>query len=165
MKNKAFVYLGAMVPLMAINGFCLASGYFEHGNMQVNTMVAVLFLVISSLITVTKLFFDFFATLVVLKCTGQELGSGVILDKLIRTMGVQWIVTAAVLLLRYLIFPGFSAQTDLIVFAIAHTAYYILVARDFQLATGRKLYYGVYGSAAAICWGCVVYNLVRLAAM
>ena len=164
MKNKALCYVGAMVPLVAVNGFCLASGYFVKGNMQVNLTVAVLFLVISCLITVTKLFFDFFVALVALKCTGQELGSGEILDKLIRTMGVQWGVTAAALLLSRLMVPGFSAQTDLLVFAAAHTAYYILVAVGFQRATGRKLYYGVYGSAAAICWGYVVYNLVGLAA-
>lgn len=163
MKNKVLCYCGAVIPLIAVNGFCLASGYFEQGNLQVNLVIGVLFLLISSLITISKFIFDFFVAVVALKSTGQEMGSGEILDRLLSNMGVQWVVTAVAMVLSHLIFPNFSAQADLLIFAAAHTAYYILVALGFYRKTGRKLYYAAYGGTAVICWGYVAVQLVSLA--
>ncbi len=165
MNNKFFRYAAAILPLVAVNAICLADGYFVKGSLQINLTVAVLFLVISMLITVTKLFFDFFIALVSLKSTGQTLGSGEVLDRLIRNMSIQWMVTAAGLLLSFLILPNFTTQAYLLIFAAAHTVYYILVAHDFQKATSRKLYYIVYGCTAALCWAYVICNLVKMAAM
>jgi hypothetical protein len=166
MKNKFLRYAVAVLPLVAVNAICLADGYFVKDDLQINLTVMLLFTIISALITVTKLFFDFFVALVALKSTGQALGGGAVLDRLIRNMGVQWIVTAAGLLLTHLIFPAITARIDLIVFAIAHTVYYILVARGFHKDTGSKvLYYILYGSAAALCWGYVICNLLQFAAM
>ena len=165
MKNKFFRYAVAAVPLVVVNGICLAAGYFEKGNLKVNLTIAALFAVISTLILVTKLFFDFFAALVALKATGETPDSGEILNRLISNMGIQWLVTGVGLLVGHLVLPGLTVQVDMITFAIAHTVYYALIARGFTKATGRKaLYYIVYGCAAALCWGYVICNLLKLAA-
>jgi hypothetical protein len=163
-KNKFFRYAVATVPLVIVNAICLAAGYFEKGNLKVNLTISLLFTVISGLILVTKLFFDFFVTLVALKSSGQTPDSGGILDCLLCNMGVQWLVTAAGLLLGHLVLPVFTVQVDMITFAIAHSVYYALIARAFGNATGRKvLYYVIYGCAAALCWGYVICNLLKLA--
>lgn len=164
MKNKALSYCAAVIPLVAVNGFCLAANYFETGNAQVNITVALLFLMISALIAVTKLFFDFFVAIVTLKVTSLELASGRILDRLLQNMLPQWLITAACLAVSRLLFPGAAAQTDLITFAVAHTVYYLGAAHGLNRETGRKLFYSVYGCAAAVCWGYAIFNLVKLAA-
>jgi len=165
MKNKLCQYAVATASLVVVNAICLAAGYFEKGSLKVNLTIIALFTVIAGLILAIKLFFDFFVTVVAMKSTGQIPDSGEILDHLLCNMGIQWLVTAVGLLLGHLVLPAFAAQVDMVTFAIAHTVYYILIARVFGKATGHKmLYHILYGCAAALCWGYVIFHLLNLAA-
>ena len=165
MKRKVFSLLAAFLPLMVVNGYCLAANYFEAGNSRVNMNVMILFLVISLLISVSKLFFDFFATVVTTRCVGQEAESGRVMDLLLRCMIPQWIFTLAGLVISRLFFSHCTQVTDLLLFAIAHTVYYGSVAAKQIKATGKRVFGATYGAIALVCWIYAIVNLVKLLAM
>lgn len=165
MNNRKLTYVLAALPLVAVNAYCLAGKYFVPGDWQINLTVAVLFLVIAALIGVTKLFFDFFVTLVTGRCTGHTLESGEVFDRLLKAMLPQWIVTLAGLLISRLIFTDSNAISDLILFALAHSVYYGDVAVNLVKKTGRKAFAWVFGAIALVCWGYAIYNLVGILAM
>lgn len=165
MKKKVFPLLAAFLPLMVVNGYCLAANYFEPGNSVVNRNVTILFLVISLLISVSKLFFDFFATVVTCRCVKLEPDSGKTLDDLMWCMIPQWIFTLVGLVISRLLFSHCTQVTDLLIFATAHTIYYGTVAYRQIKATGKKAFGVTCGAIALVCWGYAIVNLVKLAAM
>lgn len=165
MKKRIIGFLLAFFPLTVVNGYCLAANYFERGNSQVNMNLAVLFLVVSLLIGVSKLFFDFFLTVIASRCTGLVPDSGKTLDLLLRCMLPQWVFTLAGLVLIRLLFGGHTQAPDLFLFAAAHTVYYGCVAAGQIKATGKKVFGFVYGGVALVCWIYVIVNLVKLFGM
>lgn len=165
MKNKKLYYVLAAVPLTVVNGYCLAGNYFVPDDWQINLTVGGLFLLLSVLIAVTKLFFDFFVTVVTARCASQELAGGDVFDILLRAMLPQWIVTLAGLLISRLLLTDMTQELDLILFAVAHSVYYGGVAAALVKKTGRKVFCWVCGAVALVCWGYAVYNLAGILAM
>lgn len=165
MSNKKLNYALAAVPLVVVNAYCLAGNYFVPNDWQINLTVGGLFLLLSVLIAVTKLFFDFFVTVVTARCASREVASGDVFDVLLRSMLPQWIVTLAGLLISRLLLPDIAAELDLILFAVAHSVYYGGVAAFLVKRTGSKVFCWVCGAVALVCWGYAIYNLVGILAM
>ncbi len=149
----------AFFPLVAVNGYGLAASYFERGNSSVNTNLWVLFLSLSLLIAISKLFFDFFLTVVTTRCVGLEPDSGKTLSTLLHCMLPQWAITLAGLVLSRLLFGNSAQISDLILFAVAHTVYYGCAAIAQFKSTGKKAFSMVYGAVCLVCW---IYAIVTL---
>jgi hypothetical protein len=165
MNKKILWGAAAFIPLMILNGISLADGYFVPGDAQVNINIAAIFLVISLLISVTKLFFDFFVTLVTGKCVGLTLSSSDVLDTLLRGMLPQWLFSLVGLAITWLLFPGIAEVLEMVIFAASHTVYYVVTGVSMSKRTERKAFGYVYIAITAVCWIYAVCKMVGIMQM
>ena len=162
MLKKCGLFVLAFPPLVIVNAYCLAAGYFESGNSQVNTNVFVLFLVVSLLISVSKLFFDFFVTVVTARCAKLEVNNGGVLKILLHAMVPQWAITLLGLMAVRLVFGTDLPMAEMVLFAAAHSLYYGCTAFAQHKKTGRKVFFAVYAAEALVCWVFVITRLLGM---